>query len=419
MDTRGVRLQTDQALAAKVINHCRTLARFSEEPGVTTRTFLSPPMREVHAALLSWMTALGMTARIDAAGNLRGTYAAAANAPSPPTLFVGSHLDTVPNAGPFDGVLGVVIGIALIESLDGTRFPFAIEVAGFSEEEGVRFGTPFIGSRALAGTLGDDVLQQRDANGSSVVDAIGAFGLRVGELTSARAQPPFAGYLEFHIEQGPVLDSLNAPLGVVHAIVGQTRAEVVFTGASGHAGTTPMSQRRDALAAAAEWISIVEREGRETPDLVATVGRVAVEPGAGNVIPGRCTTALDVRHADDGVRRAAADRIAAAAREIAAARGVEASWLPRLDQPAVAMDGALIAALERAVGRAGAPVHTLASGAGHDAMVMAPLMPAAMLFLRSPGGLSHHPDESVNEADVGIALQAGRHFLDELAAALA
>lgn len=400
---------------ADLVRCCRTIAGFSEEPGFTTRTFLSEPMRGVHAVLSSWMSRIGMAARVDAAGNLRGVYPAAHSSADAPRLFIGSHLDSVPRAGAFDGVLGVVLAIGLVESLDGRRLPFAIEIAGFSEEEGVRFGVPFIGSRAVGGSLDEDLLQRRDAGGRSVTDAIRAFGLDPAGIPDARARGRFVGYLECHIEQGPVLERLGVPLGVVDTIAGQSRAEGVFTGVPGHAGTTPMGDRRDALAAAAEWVGVVERHARDTPGLVATVGRLEVVPGAANVIPGQCSATLDVRHANDDLRGDAMGTLSAAARAIAGRRGMQLTWTPRLDQPAVAMDEAMVAALERAVARAGIPVHRLASGAGHDAMIMAPLMPAAMLFLRTPGGLSHHPDESVLEQDVAAALAAGRFFLDDLA----
>jgi allantoate deiminase len=400
------------ARAREVIRRCRLLAECSEEPGYTTRTFLSPMMRGVHSDLAAWMVDLGMAVRVDHAGNLRGVYEG--TRPGAGRLFIGSHLDTVPRAGAFDGVLGVVLAIALVDLLNHERLPFSIEVLGFSDEEGVRFGVPFIGSRAFTGTADTALLAQRDATGVSVADAIEQYGLDPRSIHEGTADPNPLGYLEFHIEQGPVLDTLGIPLGIVEGIVGQTRADVVFTGASGHAGTTPMSARRDAIAAVAEWILALEREAHATPGLVATVGRVTAEPGAGNVIAGRCSATLDARHADDAVRTAAVERLATYAREIGTRRSVEVTWTPRLDQHAVAMDSTLVEALERAVRRAGAPVHRLPSGAGHDAMIVASRMRAAMLFLRSPGGISHHPDEAVLEEDVAAALETGRHFLNEL-----
>ncbi len=430
--------------AREVIRRCRLLAECSEEPGFTTRTFLSAPMHDVHRHLRQWMEASGMAVSVDAAGNLRGLYpgsgtaasssgaahaaslAGAAHAAYVPgaahaaRLFIGSHLDTVPRAGAFDGVLGVVLGVALVESLGGRHLPFAIEVVGFSEEEGVRFGVPFIGSRALTGGLDDETLGVSDAHGRSLGDAIRDYGLDPSRVGEAQAGGGALGYLEFHVEQGPVLDTLGFPLGIVTAIVGQSRFDVTFTGAANHAGTTPMSARRDAVAAAAEWIVAVERTAVDAAGLVATVGRVEATPGAVNVIAGSCVASLDVRHADDAARAAAVARLSARAREIASDRGLDLRWETRLDQASTAMSPALTTLLEQAVASAGAPVprvpvHHLPSGAGHDAMIMATRMPVAMLFLRSPGGISHHPDEAVREDDVAAALAAGRQFLELLA----
>jgi allantoate deiminase len=404
--------------AKEVIDYCRALAECSEEPGVTTRTFLSEPMREVHARLRSWMDRLGMSASVDAAGNLRGVYPARLSfngGGAPPVLLIGSHLDTVPGAGAFDGVLGVVLALALLDLLDGHHFPFSIEVVGFSDEEGVRFGVPFIGSRALVGAVHHELLNRRDAHGCRLSDAIRRYGLDPDRIHEARVGADVLGYLEFHIEQGPVLDKLGLPLGIVDAIAGQSRLDVVFVGAAGHAGTTPMAARRDALAAASEWIGVVEREARATPGLVATVGRVDVQPGAANVIAGRCRASLDVRHVDDRTRTEARDGLVARARQIALGRGLEVECESRGDQATVLMHPWLVSMLERSVERSGFLVYRLSSGAGHDAMILADHVPAAMLFLRSPGGVSHHPDESVIEEDVTAALAVGRLCLEEIA----
>jgi allantoate deiminase len=295
--------------------------------------------------------------------------------------------------------------------------PFGIEVIGFSEEEGVRFGLPFIGSRAVAGDVDDALLAARDAQGITVSQAIRNFGLDPARIAGARAEANPLGYLEFHIEQGPVLDTRHSPLAVVDRIVGRSCADAIFKGTPGHAGTTPMDGRRDALAGAAEWIGRVEEHARRTLGLVATTGQVDVTPGAANVIPGRCRVSVDVRHADDEVRHAAVDRLRSLAHEIAARRGLDLEWSPRFDHPATTMNPALVAVLARAVERTGAPRVIMSSGAGHDAMILAAHMPAVMLFLRTPGGVSHHPDESVTEGDVAIALAAGAGFLDELAGA--
>ncbi len=388
-----------------VIGRCRLLAQFSEETGFTTRTFLSEPMHAVHARLRGWMEQAGMTVAIDHAGNLRGTYPS--DRDSAPRLFIGSHLDTVPRAGAFDGILGVVLGVALIERLGGRRLPFSIEVIGFSEEEGVRFGVPFIGSRAFIGDIDGELL-------AKIAPAISVFGLDPKRIGEARAGDDALGYLEFHIEQGPVLDSLKLPLGIVDAIAGQSRLDVVFQGHANHAGTTPMNLWRDALAGAAEWIGAVQREARAIPGAVATVGRIHVSPGASNVIPGSATTSLDVRHADDTVRHNLVARLLQCAEQIAASRCLQVSSEQRLNQPAVVMDSDLVKMLERAVSITGRTVHRMASGAGHDAMIVARRMPTAMLFLRSPGGISHHPDESVLAEDVEAALEIGILFLKEL-----
>jgi allantoate deiminase len=393
---------TAPAAAREVIRRCRELATCSDTPSCTDRSFLSPATHDVHRRLSAWMGDAGMTVAVDAAGNLRGLYPGRDAGSA--RLIIGSHLDTVPDAGAFDGILGVVMGVAVVERLAGRRLPFAVEVVGFSEEEGVRFGAPFIGSRAFVGELGDDVLQRRDAAGVSVMDAIRAFGLDPAALPEARFAPPVLGYLEFHIEQGPMLDRLGLPLGIVEAIAGQSRLEVTFTGAANHAGTTPMTMRRDALAGTAEWIGAVEHEARSTPGLVATVGRVHAAPGATNVIPGVCLASLDVRHPVDDARNAAVARLQQLAKEIAERRGLGLAIESRSERSATPMDRDLTALLADAAASAGVAVHRMASGAGHDAMVVASHMPAAMVFLRTPGGVSHHPDETVHEQDVAAAI---------------
>lgn len=398
--------------ADRILDWCRRIATFSEWPENTTRTFLSPPMHSVHAALGAWMEALCMQVRTDAVGNLRGLHPGSdVNAPR---LLIGSHLDTVPCAGAFDGVLGVVFGIALVEALDGRRLRYGIEIVAFSEEEGVRFGIPFIGSRALVGNVDAALLAVEDTQGISVAQAIRDFGLDPANVPDAVLGDDVLGYLEFHIEQGPVLESLGLPLGVVEAIAGQSRLLVNFHGQANHAGTTPMHLRRDALAGAAEWMGGVEREALGTAGLVATVGRVEVNPGAGNIVPGRVSASLDVRHASDRIREDAVARMLACASAIALRRGLTIDHNLLLEQPAVACDSDLLAALDRAVTKTGLQPHRMVSGAGHDAMILAGRVPAAMLFLRSPGGISHHPSESVLTADVEAALQVGWRFLEEL-----
>ena len=400
------------AAAQRVIDRCRKLAAFSEYPGRTTRTFLSPPMHDCHWEIASWCAPLGAEVRIDAAGNIRALYPAArANAPR---LVVGSHLDTVPNAGAFDGVLGVVIGVALLDALHGKHLPFGIEVVGFSEEEGVRFGTPFIGSRALVGRLDEELLRREDDHGVSVSAAIEHFGLNPAEISAARLKGDILGYLEFHIEQGPVLEDLGLPLGAVEAIAGQSKLEVTFVGRANHAGTTPMHLRRDAIAGAAEWISSVEREGQRVPALVATVGVVEAKPGVTNVIAGEVRLTLDVRHRADDLRELAVNTLIRAAEEIAARRRLTMKHNALLNQPSVAMDPFLTGQIEAAILRTGCKPRRTVSGAGHDAMILAEQVPAGMIFLRTPGGISHNPEENVEVEDVAKAIETGMHLLDLL-----
>ena len=404
---------TDTTSAERVIARCRELASCTETPGSICRTFLSPPMRDCHRKIVSWVEAAGGKVTIDAAGNLRGVYPA--DHGLRPRLMIGSHLDSVPNAGAFDGVLGVVIAIALLEGLDPNSLPFAIETVGFSEEEGMRFGTPFIGSRALVGRLGDELLSVQDATGISVRAAIKKFGLDPSGIPQAELSADTFAYLEFHIEQGPVLESLNLPLAAVEAIVGQTRMQFIFHGRASHAGTTPMHLRHDALAAAAEWIVVVECAAQQDPELVATVGRIEASPGAANVIAGEARATLDLRHKSDNDRQQAVDNLIQSAHQIAERRGISVETRTLLDQPAVKMDSFLVDQIEEAIRKTGCEPHRMVSGAGHDAMIMAGKVPSAMIFLRSPGGISHHPSESVAVRDVAKAIECGSHLLQQLA----
>jgi allantoate deiminase len=370
-------------------------------------------MREVHLEIARWLEPLGATIGIDAAGNFRATYAA--NETSASRLLIGSHLDTVPNAGCFDGILGVVLAVAILEALEGRRLPYAIEIVGFSEEEGVRFGVPFLGSRALVRRLDDDLLNRQDASGISVRKAIQDFGLDPNKMGDAALPADACAYLEFHIEQGPVLESLGLPLAVVEAIAGQTRSVAVFMGRANHAGTTPMHLRFDAVAAAAEWITTVERVAQQTPGLVAPVGSVETKPGATNVIAGETRVSLDVRHPDNRVRVRAAEKIWLEAAQIAGRRGLKVTQTQGLNQPSVAMDPFLSDQLEESLSKVGCKPHRMVSGAGHDAMILAEKIPSGMIFLRTPGGVSHEPAESVAAEDVAKAIECGLHFLDQMA----
>ena len=399
--------------AEEVLARCAKVASFSETQNGTCRTFLSAPMRDCHREIGDWLTAAGAAVTVDAAGNLHGFYPAAETGSA--RLMLGSHLDTVPNAGAYDGILGVLIAVALLESLHRQSFPFAIEVVGFSEEEGVRFGTPFIGSRALVGRVDDQLLNLQDEAGISLRKAIENFGLNPAELPCAVLSENVLAYLEFHIEQGPLLESLNYPLAAVEAIAGQTRIELAFLGRANHAGTAPMHLRRDALAAAAEWIVACEQTAQKTPDLVATVGRLLATPGATNVIAGEVRATLDVRHKSDIIRERTTDALIENAQQIAERRGLCLRSRMLLNQPAVGMDSYLLAEIEEAIRMTGSHPHRMVSGAGHDAMILAEKVPAGMIFLRTPGGISHDPAESVDLADVEKAIACGLYLLERLA----
>ena len=368
--------------AARVLERCAELGRISEEGGRLTRRFGTEAMRRANALVGGWMQEAGLTVREDEVGNLIGRRGEGR------PFVLGSHLDTVRNAGRYDGPLGVVVALAVLER----GFPrVPVEVVGFADEEGVRFGTAYLGSAAMTGRFDPSWLARVDEDGVALADL-------VARPPAAPAAPPL-GYVEVHIEQGPELERLGEPLGVVTAIAGQSHAAVTFVGEAGHAGTVPMGARRDALAGAAEWMLEVERAGP-----VATVGELRVDPGVRNVIPGQVTMTLDLRDPSDDVRRAAVAELSSRAEDIAARRRLGLRWEDRADMPAIPMDERLTALL-------GDDLPHLVSGAGHDAGMMASVAPAAMLFVRCRGGISHHPDESVEEADVAAALDALERFL--------
>lgn len=391
--------------AADVLARCAMLGEISEEPDRLTRRIATPALARAGDVVVGWMEQAGMTTRRDAVGNVVGRYGTGER-----PLVLGSHLDTVPDAGTFDGPLGIVAAIAVVERLaaGGPQPSSPVEVVAFADEEGTRFGTSFLGSAAYAGAFEPAWLDHVDGEGITLREAIRASGGESDRAAAASA-PELAGYLELHIEQGPVLERDELPVGVVTAIAGQTRARIVLTGEAGHAGTLPMDARHDALAAAAEVVLAAERRGRAEPGLVATVGALSLEPNVGNVVPGEVRMLLDVRHVDDGIRRRAAEEMRAEAASLAARRGVGADWTTRYDTPAVALDGTLCERLAAAVRAQGLPVRELVSGAGHDAVVLSRICPAAMLFVRCAGGISHDPRESVSEKDVAIALDVLEH----------
>ncbi len=400
--------------ATTVMERCDLLANISEEPGLLVRPYGSQAMREANNIVAGWMRAAGMTTRQDKIGNLIGRY----EGDGEKTLILGSHLDTVRDAGKYDGQLGVMIALACVQQLHnrGERLPFSVEVAAFADEEGLRFGTTFLGSSVYAGAFDGKRLSLEDKKGVTLREAVRTFGGDPDALESdGRGGDDLLGYCEVHIEQGPVLEQKDLPVGVVTAINGQSRIKVGFRGQAGHAGTVPMEGRRDALCAAAESVLKIEAAAKAEPEAVATVGEIKAFPGAINVIPAEATHSLDLRHPDDAARERLRDHLEQRAKEIAASRGCDYSWELRQETPAVPADPELSALLGQAVEDSGLPAHRLPSGAGHDAAQMAALTPMAMLFVRCKEGISHNPAESVKREDVGAAIEVMGRFLALLA----
>jgi allantoate deiminase len=403
--------------AATAMQRCEVLGTCSEEQDRLTRPFASDAMRRAHEHVMPWMREAGLAVRRDNVGNLRGRYEAAAG--DAPTVILGSHLDSVRDAGKYDGPLGAMVAIAAVQRLQDSksRLPFAIEVVAFADEEGLRYGASYLGSRALAGVFNPPDLDLVDTQGVTMADAIRGFGGDPDRVAEDRWNGGrLLGYCEVHIEQGPVLEARDLPVGVVSTITGFSRTGLTFTGKAAHAGTTPMDRRQDALAAAAEFVLAVETEARTTGGLVATVGQLAVSPGAMNVVPGGVVLSLDVRHPDDAVRTEHVGRLLRGAQDIAKRRGLSVESQHIDQEGSIACSPRLKSLLERAVSELGHPAMQLPSGAGHDAVVMSRLTGAAMLFVRCQGGVSHHPAESVTENDVGVAIDVLSKFLELLAA---
>lgn len=402
-------------LASEILFRCEQIAAQSELPGKVCRTFCSPATAKAVQLLKHWMCAAGLTVQLDAACNLVGR----SGTDQRPWLLIGSHIDSVPNGGKYDGALGVVFAIAAAQMFR-SRFeelPFAIHAIAFSEEEGVRFRSPYIGSRAIAGCFDYALLDRCDDQGTTCGQTIKAFGGDPERIESAALPTDrILAFLEPHIEQGPVLENSGLAVGIVDGIVGQTRATARFVGRASHAGTTPMAMRWDAMAAAAQWILAVESCAQTRPGLVSTVGHVQVTPNVPNVIAGDVAVRLDVRHLNDEVRQTAVQDLKAMGQQIADARRLKFHWEKCEDQAAVVMDTSLVNILEAACLKASQAIHHMTSGAGHDAVIMSQVAPTSMLFLRCKGGISHHPDESVETKDVEIALKVMYHFIEELAA---
>ncbi|NLH81026.1 MAG: allantoate amidohydrolase [Phyllobacteriaceae bacterium] len=402
------------ALAQRLLDD---LALATDEPGRVTRTYLSPAHARSIELVGGWMRERGLATRLDAVATLRGRREA--DGPAGRSVLIGSHIDTVVDAGKLDGCFGVVAGILAVEEIArrGLNLPFAVEILAFGDEEGVRFPSPLSSSSAATGTYRREWLTARDRGGVTLEEALRAFGCDPDAVEAAAIDlEGVVGYLEVHIEQGPRLEHWGLPLGVVTSIAGQTRMGMTVEGMAGHAGTVPMDLRRDAFTGLAEIALTVERIGRQgTGDLVATIGKVAVRPGAGNTVPGRVEASLDVRASADAPRLVALDRIRHEAERIAARRGLTIAFERHVDVPTCPMDERLQEAFSRAVASLGGDLRRLPSGAGHDAMAMARRFPSAMLFVRSKAGISHNPLEWTDPLDLGLAVEALVRTLLDLA----
>ncbi|MGF6190225.1 allantoate deiminase [Serratia sp. 509] len=400
-------LEVERA-AARVMARCDELAAISSTPGQLTRVYLSAEHLRANRLVGNWMRELGMAVWQDGVGNICGRYEG--QQPAAPALLLGSHLDTVRNAGRYDGMLGVLTALEVVALLHSRnrRLPQAIEVIGFADEEGTRFGITLLGSKGITGQWAEDWLACTDAEGISVAEAMREVGLDPAAVGSAkRAQDSICAYLELHIEQGPCLEAAGQALGVVTAINGARRLNCTFTGHAGHAGTVPMGQRRDALAAAAEWMVAVERLTVECdPNLIATVGQIESLPGAVNVIPGQVRLSLDVRGPQDEPLDALLAELLAQAQNIGARRGVGFDSEEFYRIPATACDPQWQQRWHDAVVQVQGSSPMLPSGAGHDAIAVAARWPVGMLFVRCAGGISHHPNEAVAAGDVALAIQA-------------
>src|SRR3989441_6941109 len=390
------------------------LALFSEDTPQITRTYLSEQHKQAGEYLQGLMRRAGMTAGFDALGNIVGRYEA--EDPGAPVVMTGSHQDSVRNAGKYDGLFGIITAIACVKDLHerGKRLPYTLEIVGFGDEEGVRFGATLIGSKAMAGSFEPAWLDKADDQGITMRRALTDFGGNPdGWRDIDRRGKGVVAYVESHIEQGPVLLNEGLPVGVVTAIAGASRLRVTVTGLAGHAGTVPMGSRQDALTAASEMVLHVERYCADRKGLVGTVGKMAVLPGAINVIPQDVEFTVDVRSGDDALRRTAVAAFQSAFAEVAKRRNVAVNAAPFYASNLAPCDSALQEAFAQAIAVHGIPVRHLPSGAGHDAMVFPAVAPTAMLFVRcGNNGISHHPDETMTAEDAEIGTSVRLHFFE-------
>jgi len=391
----------DASLGKEIVRRINELGAISEDPEKLTRIYLSKELRKAADLILIWMREAGMDAHVDAIGNVCGRYEG--ERPGAPCLMLGSHYDTVRDAGKWDGPLGVITAISCVADLNrrGKRLPFAVEVVGFADEEGVRFASTLLGSRAVAGTFDESVLNTRDRDGVAMRDALVTFGLEPDHIgAAARARRELLAYLELHIEQGPVLEAQNLPVGVVTAIAGATRLAARLTGMAGHAGTVPMALRRDALTGAAECIGVIEEFCRtDESGLVGTVGYIQASPGATNVIPGEVSFTIDMRAPTDMHRKRAVADIVRQIEAIAGRRHLALQLDVTHENRTAPCAPWLKEQIARAIAREGLSVFELPSGAGHDGMAMIDIADVGMIFVRCRGGISHHPDEHVELVD--------------------
>jgi allantoate deiminase len=406
-------------LGERPIARCNVLGAvpFSEDHEFLNRPYLTESHRKTLELVRMWMIAAGMSVRLDPLGNLIGCYDG--TQPNAPALLIGSHIDTVRNGGRYDGALGVMLGIECVEALfkAGRRMPFAIEVIAFGDEEGSRFPASMLCSRGITGAIGEEALALEDANGVSLSQALLDFGLDPTDIAKAARKPgEILAYIEAHIEQGPVLEARDLAIGVVTGIAAQLRLKARFIGEAGHAGTSPMGLRKDAIAAAAAGVLAVEQIcAAGAPDLRGTVGRFLPKTAAYNVIAGEVEMGIDLRASTRAVRDAAAEAIQARLGEIALERGVALEFSVVQDLPATPCDNRLVQLMTDAVEAVGVEPFQLVSGAGHDAMAVSALAPVAMLFIRCERGVSHNADEAVAAPDVGLAAQALVEFVERLA----
>lgn len=396
-----------------IITRIRELASISEDKRGITRRYGTPAAVAAGNKLREWMEAAGLHTRIDAIGNIRGRWPA--DNPDAKNLVIASHYDTVVNAGCWDGPLGVLTGLDILENIvrQNKKLPFHLELIAFCDEEGVRFHTTYLGSKVVAGSFDTETLQRKDENGLTLAEAIAAIGGDPGRLPAeAIAKDKWLGYFELHIEQGPVLYRKKIPVAPVKAIAGQVRAEVVFAGMAGHAGTVPMEMRQDALCGAAEFVLAVEEQA--VKGLIATVGKLQVANPASNVIPGEVTCSVDIRSADEALLSQGHEKLRAICEAIAYHRGLAIDWRVIQTAAPVTCDPRMNAVLKDCIEAAGYETLPLISGAGHDAVPVSAVSPVCMLFVRCYKGISHNPLEDVEEADLAAALAVAENFIDKM-----